>query len=126
MGLGLARKSSEKSQILPQNFNPYVFFFFFSTHWFLFRVNKKKRKKRVATPEFFGSFHHYFLIPPRTPRQLGFSDLNVYLSFDQRIEYNAESLLRVIYWPEPLQCDGTEPRFSHCPLRLNGQIYGHE
>ncbi len=59
-------------------------------------------------------------------KQLGFSDLNVFLDFDQRIEYNAESLVRIIYWPEPYQCVGTEPRLAHCPLRLNGQIYGHE
>ena len=28
--------------------------------------------------------------------------------------------------PEPLQCTGKEERLSHCPLRMNGQIYGHE
>ena len=36
-------------------------------------------------------------------RQLGYSDLNVYLDFDQRIEYHAQSLNRIIYWPEPYQ-----------------------
>lgn len=82
-------------------------------------------------------------------KQLGFSDLNVYMEFDQRIEvfkdfemessshyififnimffqYNADSLTRIIYWPEPYQCIGNEPRYAHCPLRMNGQIYGHE
>ena len=43
-------------------------------------------------------------------RQLGFSDLNVHLAFDQRIEYNAQSLIRTIYWPEPYQCTGRERR----------------
>ena len=59
-------------------------------------------------------------------KQLGFTDLNVFLDFDQRIEYDAQSLTRIIYWPEPLQCSGRERRLSHCPLRMNGQIYGHE
>ena len=58
-------------------------------------------------------------------RQLGFSDVNVHLDFDQRIEYNEESLQRIIYWPEPYQCTGRENRLSHCPIRMNGQIYGH-
>ena len=39
-------------------------------------------------------------------RQLGFSNLNVYLDFGQRIEYRADSLSRIIYWPEPYQCTG--------------------
>ena len=30
--------------------------------------------------------------------QLGFDTLNVYLDFDQRIEYDALSLTRIIYW----------------------------
>ena len=59
-------------------------------------------------------------------RQLGFSELNVFLDFDQRIEYNAQSLVRIIYWPEPYQCSGQEARLAHCPLRMNGQIYGHQ
>ena len=59
-------------------------------------------------------------------RQLGFSDLNVFLNFDQRIEYHEESLSRIIYWPEPFQCSGRERRLSHCPIRMNGQIYGHD
>ena len=59
-------------------------------------------------------------------RQLGFSDLNVYLDFDQRIEYHENSLTRIIYWPEPFQCNGKESRLSHCPIRMNGQIYGHK
>jgi hypothetical protein len=59
-------------------------------------------------------------------KQLGFGDLNVYLDFEQRNEYDAQSLTRIIYWPEPLQCTGKEQRLSLCPLRMNGQIYGHE
>ena len=59
-------------------------------------------------------------------RQLGFSNLNVYLDFDQRQEYRADSLSRTIYWPEPYQCTGREKRLAHCDLRMNGQIYGHE
>ena len=59
-------------------------------------------------------------------RQLGFSDLNVYLDFDQRIEYHENSLSRIIYWPEPYQCTGKEKRLGHCPIRMNGQIYGHK
>ena len=31
-------------------------------------------------------------------KQLGFDMLNVYLDFDQRIEYDALSLTRIIYW----------------------------
>ena len=46
--------------------------------------------------------------------------------FDFRIEYNAQSLTRTIYWPEPYQCTGKEKRLAHCPLRMNGQIYGHK
>ena len=37
----------------------------------------------------------------------------------------ADSLTRIIYWPEPFQCTGREPRLAHCELRMNGQIYGH-
>ena len=58
-------------------------------------------------------------------RQLGFSNLNVFLDFDRRIEYHAQSINRIIYWPEPYQCTGRESRLSHCDLRMNGQIYGH-
>ncbi len=56
-------------------------------------------------------------------KQLGFSDLNVYMDFDKRIEYNAESLERIIYWPEPWQCNGRERRLAQCDLRLNSHIY---
>ena len=59
-------------------------------------------------------------------RQLGFSDLDVFLDFEQRIEYNENSLKRLIYWPEPYQCTGKENRLSHCHIRMNGQIYGHK
>lgn len=59
-------------------------------------------------------------------KQLGFSNLNVHLDFDQRIEYRADSLSRIIYWPEPYQCTGKENRLAHCDLRMNGQIYGHQ
>ena len=59
-------------------------------------------------------------------RQLGFSDLDVFLDFEQRIEYNENSLKRLIYWPEPYQCTGKENRLSHCNIRMNGQIYGHK
>ena len=59
-------------------------------------------------------------------RQLGFSDRNVFLGFDQRIEYHENSLSRIIYWPEPYQCTGREKRLAHCPIRMNGQIYGHQ
>ena len=31
-------------------------------------------------------------------KQLGYDMLNVYLDFDQRIEYDALSLTRIIYW----------------------------
>ena len=58
-------------------------------------------------------------------RQLGFSNLNVFLDFDRRIEFHAQSINRIIYWPEPYQCTGRESRLSHCDLRMNGQIYGH-
>ena len=58
-------------------------------------------------------------------RQLGFSNLNVFLDFDRRIEYHAQSINRIIYWPEPYQCNGREARLSHCDLRMNGQIFGH-
>ena len=58
-------------------------------------------------------------------RQLGYSDLNVYLEFGQRHEYHEISLSRIIYWPEPFQCTGKEKRLSHCPIRMNGQIYTH-
>ena len=59
-------------------------------------------------------------------RELGFSDLNVFLDFGQRIEYHEDSLTRLIYWPEPYQCTGNEKKLSHCHIRMNGQIYGHK
>ena len=57
---------------------------------------------------------------------MGFSDLNVYLDFGKRIEYNENSLNRIIYWPEPFQCDGKEEKLSHCQIRMNGQIYNDD
>ena len=59
-------------------------------------------------------------------RELGFSDLNVYMDFGQRIEYNENSLTRIIYWPEPFQCTGKENKLSHCSIRMNGQIYNDD
>lgn len=59
-------------------------------------------------------------------RQLGFSDLSVFMDFDRRIEFHAQYLNRIIFWPEPFQCTGRENRLSHCELRMNGQIYGHK
>ena len=56
-------------------------------------------------------------------RELGFSDLNVYLDFGRRIEYNENSVSRIIYWPEPFECSGKEQKLSHCGIRMNGQIY---
>lgn len=58
-------------------------------------------------------------------KQLGFDFLNVYLGFDQRIEYNALSLVRTIFWPEPFQCTGKENRLADCPLRMDGENQGY-
>ena len=33
---------------------------------------------------------------------------------------------RIIYWPEPFQCDGKEEKLSHCQIRMNGQIYNND
>lgn len=58
-------------------------------------------------------------------RQLGFDPINVYFDYDIRIEYHSNSLSRIWSWPEPLQCVGTENNYEDCPIRLNGQLYGH-
>lgn len=58
-------------------------------------------------------------------RQLGFDPLNVYFDHDVRIDYHSNSLSRIWSWPEPLQCVGTESTYEDCPIRLNGQLYGH-
>ncbi|KAL3267568.1 hypothetical protein HHI36_011686 [Cryptolaemus montrouzieri] len=58
-------------------------------------------------------------------RELGFDPLNSYFAHDIRIEFHSNSLSRIWSWPEPLQCVGTEDRYEDCPIRLNGQQYGH-
>lgn len=58
-------------------------------------------------------------------RQLGFDPINVYFDYDVRIDYHSNSLSRIWSWPEPLQCAGTENSYEDCPIRLNGQLYGH-
>lgn len=58
-------------------------------------------------------------------KELGFDPINVYFDYDRRIEFHSNSLSRVWSWPEPLQCKGTEDHYEDCPIRLNGQLYGH-
>lgn len=58
-------------------------------------------------------------------RELGFDPLNVFFNRDVRIEYHSNSLSRIWSWPEPLQCKGTEKKYEDCPIRLNGQQFGH-
>lgn len=58
-------------------------------------------------------------------RELGFDPINAYFDHDYRIEFHSNSLSRIWSWPEPLQCKGTESRYEDCPVRLNGQLYGH-
>lgn len=58
-------------------------------------------------------------------RELGFDPINVFFAYDRRVEYHSNSLSRIWSWPEPLQCVGTEERYEDCPIRLNGQLYGH-
>ncbi|CAH2236667.1 jg20886 [Pararge aegeria aegeria] len=58
-------------------------------------------------------------------RELGFDPINVFFAHDRRVEYHSNSLSRIWSWPEPLQCVGTEEHYEDCPIRLNGQLYGH-
>lgn len=58
-------------------------------------------------------------------RELGFDPINVFFAHDRRVEYHSNSLSRIWSWPEPLQCVGTEAKYEDCPIRLNGQLYGH-
>uniref|UniRef100_A0A1V1FT29 Putative CTL17 isoform B n=1 Tax=Reticulitermes speratus TaxID=60591 RepID=A0A1V1FT29_9NEOP len=58
-------------------------------------------------------------------RELGFDSLNVYMDHGTKVEYHPNSLSRIWSWPEPLQCIGDESRLEDCPIRLNGQLYGH-
>ncbi|XP_017774038.1 PREDICTED: protein bark beetle isoform X2 [Nicrophorus vespilloides] len=58
-------------------------------------------------------------------RELGFDSLSSFFEHDRRIEFHSNSLTRIWSWPEPLQCSGTETKYEDCPLRLNGQQYGH-
>ncbi|KAL5280481.1 hypothetical protein ACFFRR_004453 [Megaselia abdita] len=57
-------------------------------------------------------------------RELGFDPLDVYYSFDNRLEFHTNSLTRIWSWVQPLECRGDETRFEFCPERLNGQLYG--
>lgn len=59
-------------------------------------------------------------------RELGFNPLNAFFDFDVRIDFHSNSLSRIWTWPEPLQCKGTENRYEDCPIRLNGQQFGHQ
>lgn len=58
-------------------------------------------------------------------RELSFDHLSAFFDYDIRIEYHSNSLTRIWSWPEPLQCKGTESRYEDCPIRLNGQQFGH-
>lgn len=58
-------------------------------------------------------------------RELGFEPINAYFDRNIRIEYHSNSLTRIWSWPEPLQCSGTESKYEDCPIRLNGQQFGH-
>ncbi|XP_044255606.1 protein bark beetle isoform X2 [Tribolium madens] len=58
-------------------------------------------------------------------RELGFDPLNVFFDHDIRVEFHSNSLSRIWTWPEPLQCKGTEKKYEDCPIRLNGQQFGH-
>ncbi|XP_049825562.1 protein bark beetle isoform X2 [Aethina tumida] len=58
-------------------------------------------------------------------RELGFEPLNAYFEHGVRIDYHSNSLSRIWTWPEPLQCMGTEKKYEECPIRLNGQQFGH-
>nr|XP_022906031.1 protein bark beetle isoform X1 [Onthophagus taurus] len=58
-------------------------------------------------------------------RELGFDHLNAFFDHGIRIEFHSNSLSRIWSWPQPLQCKGTESRYDDCPIRLNGQQYGH-
>lgn len=57
-------------------------------------------------------------------RELGFDPLDVYYSFDHRLEFHTNSLTRIWSWVQPLECRGDETKFEYCPERLNGQLYG--
>lgn len=58
-------------------------------------------------------------------RELGFDSINAFFDRDIRIEYHSNSLTRIWSWPEPLQCSGSENKYEDCPIRLNGQQFGH-
>ncbi|KAJ8986059.1 hypothetical protein NQ317_003352 [Molorchus minor] len=58
-------------------------------------------------------------------RELGFNPLNAFFDFGVRIDFHSNSLSRIWTWPEPLQCKGTETKYEDCPIRLNGQQFGH-
>lgn len=58
-------------------------------------------------------------------RQLGFDPLRAFFDFGERIDFHSNSLTRIWTWPEPLQCKGTEKKYEDCPIRLNGQQFGH-
>lgn len=58
-------------------------------------------------------------------RELGFDAINAFFDRDIRIEYHSNSLSRIWSWPEPLQCTGSENKYEECPIRLNGQQFGH-
>lgn len=58
-------------------------------------------------------------------RELGYDPINSFFAYDRRVEYHSNSLSRIWSWPEPLQCAGTEDRYQDCPIRLNGQLFGH-
>ncbi|KAG8238178.1 hypothetical protein J437_LFUL014054 [Ladona fulva] len=58
-------------------------------------------------------------------RELGYDGLNTHFYHGVRTELHPNSLSRIWSWPEPLQCTGDETSLDSCPLRLNGQLYGH-
>ncbi|KAG5895778.1 hypothetical protein JTB14_001625 [Gonioctena quinquepunctata] len=58
-------------------------------------------------------------------RELGLDPLSAFFDFGERIDFHSNSLSRIWTWPEPLQCTGTENKYEDCPIRLNGQQFGH-
>ncbi|KAK4322844.1 hypothetical protein Pmani_006428 [Petrolisthes manimaculis] len=57
--------------------------------------------------------------------QLGFNPLHAHYARDKRTEMYPNALVRISYWPDPIECDGTEEGLDECPLRMNGQILEH-
>lgn len=53
-------------------------------------------------------------------KQMGFHPLAAFFTYGVRMEMDPGFISRIVHWPEPKQCTGSEDNFDDCPKRFSG------